>query len=223
MNKRGFTLIETFGAITILIVAVLGPLALLAQSISDASIIKNQITASYLAQEAVELIINKRDSNAKDRTIAYVTYDESTNAPNTPDPNYWLDGLKSCIPTSANPDNVCGVQVPTAAEDIVEPAESCRADADQAHCVITNTAGSDVFVKGTVFTRKITIEPFNTIDPADLKNTTAKKEYFGSTEGARVTVTVSWFFKGQPKRYVLSTVIYNPSISEEEDSSGLVF
>lgn len=200
MTKRGFTLIETFGAITILIMAVLGPLALLVRSISDAEIIKNQITASYLAQEAIELVINRRDYNYKD-AAAYVTYDASGENANSPDRYYWLAGLNSCMGANA----VCALSVPTG--DVVQPAVSCADPADQSLCDIPELLG------GTKFHREITIEPFNAINPS---GEIAAKEYFGAYEGAKVTVTLKWKFKGNDKHYVLSTIIYSPSVSEKD-------
>lgn len=59
----GLTLVEALVAISILLIAVVGPLSMVAQSIQTANIGKDQITAFYLAQEAVEYIRNKRDSN----------------------------------------------------------------------------------------------------------------------------------------------------------------
>lgn len=63
IKERGFTLIETFVAVLILVFAVIGPLGLLSKAIADGNYAKNQVTAYYLAQEAVELFINQRDRN----------------------------------------------------------------------------------------------------------------------------------------------------------------
>ena len=59
----GFTLIETMVAITILVVAVSAPLTLAAQSLFAAFYAKDQTTAFYLAQEAIEMVRNQRDDN----------------------------------------------------------------------------------------------------------------------------------------------------------------
>jgi len=53
----GFTLIETFVAITVLMIAVLGPMSLLSRALISANYIKNEITAGYLAQEGLEAVI----------------------------------------------------------------------------------------------------------------------------------------------------------------------
>jgi len=55
-KKTGFTLIETFVAISILSIAVLGPIGLLSRSISDGVFAKNNVTSFYLAQDSLELL-----------------------------------------------------------------------------------------------------------------------------------------------------------------------
>ncbi|MFA6273001.1 MAG: prepilin-type N-terminal cleavage/methylation domain-containing protein [Candidatus Paceibacterota bacterium] len=62
-TKKGFTLIETLVAIAILLLAVTAPLSLANKSLNSASLSKQQIIASFLAQEAMEYIRNVRDEN----------------------------------------------------------------------------------------------------------------------------------------------------------------
>jgi len=63
-TKTGFTLIEALVAITILTAAIVGPLAIVSQSLIDAQIAKDKLTATYLAQEGIELVRAHRDTGA---------------------------------------------------------------------------------------------------------------------------------------------------------------
>lgn len=82
---RAFTLIETFVATSVLLVTLAAPLAIAAQSLRSAYYARDQITAFYLAQEAVEYIRAERDQN-------YLTG------------NGWLTGLDACIDTACSID-----------------------------------------------------------------------------------------------------------------------
>lgn len=62
--KKGFTLLETLIAITILLVSIGGPLTIATKGLSSALFARDQITAFYLAQEAIEFTKNKRDEHA---------------------------------------------------------------------------------------------------------------------------------------------------------------
>ncbi|HEU5114395.1 MAG TPA: prepilin-type N-terminal cleavage/methylation domain-containing protein [Candidatus Paceibacterota bacterium] len=77
-NKKGFTLVEAMVAISILSLAVTGPLLIAQKGLSSAIYAKDQITAFYLAQEAIEYVRNARDTN------------RITGAS-------WLNGLSSCL------------------------------------------------------------------------------------------------------------------------------
>lgn len=63
-KNKGFTIIESLVAISILIIAITGPLAIVAQSLRSSYFSRDQMTAFYLAQEAVEYIRNIRDKNS---------------------------------------------------------------------------------------------------------------------------------------------------------------
>ena len=77
-NSRGFTLIESMVAISILLIAMTGPLVLAKQGLKSSRLAKNQIIAFYLAQDAIEHIRSVRDSNFLSSSA-------------------WLTGLGNCI------------------------------------------------------------------------------------------------------------------------------
>jgi Tfp pilus assembly protein PilV len=60
-KKRGFTLIEAFIAITIIMVVIIGPLTLAQKGLSSAAYAKDKVTGYYLAQDAIEYIHWIRD------------------------------------------------------------------------------------------------------------------------------------------------------------------
>lgn len=62
-KQGGFTLVESMVAISILSMAVTGPLLIAQKGIGSAIYARDQITAFYLAQEAVEYVRNVRDTN----------------------------------------------------------------------------------------------------------------------------------------------------------------
>lgn len=64
--SKGFTLVETLIAIAILVMAVTGAFAAAQNGLALTELSKNQTTAFYLAQEAVEYIRNLRDNNGLD-------------------------------------------------------------------------------------------------------------------------------------------------------------
>ncbi len=60
-TRNGFTLVETMVAISLLTVAIVAPMALTAQSLGSAYYARDQVTAYYLAQEAIESVRAIRD------------------------------------------------------------------------------------------------------------------------------------------------------------------
>ena len=60
---RGFTLIETLVAITILLLSISAPMTIASKGLASSFFARDQITAFYLAQDAVEYVRNHRDNN----------------------------------------------------------------------------------------------------------------------------------------------------------------
>lgn len=62
-NKKGFTLIETIVAVTVLVGALTGPMVLAASSIRATRDARNELVATHLAEEGIEILHNVRDNN----------------------------------------------------------------------------------------------------------------------------------------------------------------
>lgn len=61
-SSRGFSLIETLVAITILVFGIVGPLTLAQMNLRSFSQIRDRIIAEYLAAEGVDTVRNTRDT-----------------------------------------------------------------------------------------------------------------------------------------------------------------
>ncbi|MEK7179019.1 MAG: hypothetical protein AAB727_02060 [Patescibacteria group bacterium] len=94
----GFTLLESLVAITVVLLAVVGPLTIVSKNLSFARFARDQITAFYLAQEAVEFVRNTRDNN--------ILSSQS-----------WLNGLSACV------SGICMIDVP--ADAVTSCGGSC--------------------------------------------------------------------------------------------------
>lgn len=142
INKnQGFTLIETFVAILILVFAVIAPLALLARAINDGNYAKNQVIAYFLAQEGVELVINHRDQIEADAIMAGVEVD----------PADWLSGLEDCL------DDGCAIDYTSiidSCSDIENLACQLYVDPDDGLYTHDN-AGEE---NASLFSRRIVVE-----------------------------------------------------------------
>jgi len=99
-TPRGFTLIETMVAISILLMSMTSPIIIAKQGMVSARQARNSITAFYMAQDAIEYIKNVRDSNFLNGQS-------------------WLTNFGPCI------DNFC--QVDTLDDDFTTAFSSCDA------------------------------------------------------------------------------------------------
>lgn len=87
-QERGFTLIETLVGITILVLAIVGPMTIASRGLQSAFFAKEQFIAVSLNQEAIEFIRKIRDENALNN-------------------NSWLTG----IPASCTGQSGCGIDI----------------------------------------------------------------------------------------------------------------
>jgi hypothetical protein len=90
-SKKGLTMVETLVAISILTIAVIGPLGIIAQALRTSYYTRDQMTAYYLAQEAIEYVRNLRDNQGINITQLYAASLENPNpAAVTPS---WLENV----------------------------------------------------------------------------------------------------------------------------------
>lgn len=99
-SKEGFTVLETLVAIFVLSLAVSGAFSAVQGSLSQATVSKDEVKAFYLAQEGVEMIRNKRDSNQLTRIQGGSSSWLSGIASNAADPCYFG---KVCRVESSSP------------------------------------------------------------------------------------------------------------------------
>lgn len=88
MNKterKGFTLVETLVAITVMTLAILGPFSAMQQIVSASRLAKGNLVAASLAQEGLEYVRFVRDNNY----LAHLSEPDYT--------PHLLDGLTSCM------------------------------------------------------------------------------------------------------------------------------
>lgn len=140
IQDLGFTLLETLAALSVLTFAIVGPLSLASYTIRSASLSQNQLTAFYLAQEAVEYIKNRRDVNAL-----------------TDPTGNWLDGLGNCQGVKG-----CTIDVPN--DDVNNcpgpPDTPCpKVKYESATGLYNQTTGAD-----TIFTREVRLSNIETYE-----------------------------------------------------------
>jgi prepilin-type N-terminal cleavage/methylation domain-containing protein len=200
IKNRGFTLIETFVAITILLIAVVGPLSAIAKFYADNNFAKNQIAAAFLAQDgletAVNMINNGRIKFSEDHQEDCLGYVEAH-----PDDNRWL-GLGDYCQSAA------GCDIDSLTQNVTEncPEAGCRLykrPATENDAGYYTTAGAEGAIS-TPYTRriKLTLAPVRASSPEDA---------ILSMRSITVTSELRWSGRGAPVKpiKVSTTVIEN--------------
>lgn len=177
-SSRGFTLIETFIAITILITAVAGPLTIASKGLQSAVLAKDQLTASFLAQEGIEYVREKRDNNCLELGCTDLETGD-------PIPGQWLTGLDACR-SDLNGGQMCQID---AVNDIITTCASGGCSP----LYYDNSANGGFYTYNTAhsrttFVRSVQITPI-------------------SDHEATVSATVSWKTGPFARQIVVSEII----------------
>lgn len=162
---RGFTLVETLVAVLLLSVAIAGPLTVASRAFSASVVAKEQVIAYYLAQDALEYVRFKRDSNC----LA-----SGTAAPCQPGitGNQWLSGLGACTTGTCKVDSFAN----TVSSCVDTDATDCLLNYDSNATARRFTHNTGTGIAATKFKRYVNIG----VSPTN-----------GNNE-ALVTVTVVW-------------------------------
>ena len=188
-GEKGFTLIETLVAITILMLAISGPLVFISGALEQANYAKDQVTAFYLAQDAVEQIRNIRDTNAiqlRDGTTGPGSW--ITNSNNNLDLSNCSDG-NTCVISAANAGMSKMVRC--------QSANTCPSlDYDPTSFIYGYTSSSGF---GTLSDNAI---------PSIYTRTVQVTEVVPSVE-AQIAVTVKWKTQFQDRSFTVLEDIFN--------------
>ncbi|KKS77558.1 MAG: hypothetical protein A2370_01435 [Candidatus Vogelbacteria bacterium RIFOXYB1_FULL_42_16] len=180
---RGFTIIEALVAIVILLIAILGPLAMLASAISDSHFARNQVVATFLSQEGLEMALPYFQKEIVDGSMQ--------DRCGTVD-NYCIIDIK---------------QNKITIEESTDPALYITDDSPKKYVSIINKGEGDA---KTIFSRKIWFNLVSVNDP-DLANTIADPDVKGEAFiGLKITSQVTWSYRGVSKTAQSSIIYYEP-------------
>lgn len=166
-TDRGFTLLETLVAIFILVLAVTGPMVFAQSGLRSAFLARDQITAFFLAQDAIESIKNLRDDNAINN-------------------RNWLEGIYNDCDVALVGD--CVVQVETMYDNrTVDGTSFETGDVRVAEC----SSGSCPVLKNDSIGRFGYNLPGSTVTDSRFTRNVYLKE-IGEGDELRIVVEVSW-------------------------------
>ncbi len=121
-HQSGYSLVEVLIAISILLVTLIGPLTIAQKGLQNASFAKQQNTAFFLAQEALEAVIKIREDEALQSYVA---------AQNTSNTSFdsWEDIEDMDEDISGNPictlEDPCGIDIENAMSLFLCAEQSC--------------------------------------------------------------------------------------------------
>lgn len=156
---------ETLVAITLLLLAIGGPMYAVSQSLSSAIYARDQVTAFYLAQDAVEYVRNMRDNNALNNRD-------------------WLSSVKQYVPSDGSVGSPFKIDTQTGT--ITDCAGACPAMSYTSNGIYNYDPVDNANVTQSPFTRTITLQmPDKNQNPANEIRMTVDISWRQNIAGAR--------------------------------------
>lgn len=144
--QRGFTILETLVAISLLVLALTAPLAIVAQALRSSYYARDQVTAYFLAQEAIEFLRNKRDNAGLQSSAASETWTDLFDADGSP------------IINTAGSSNLKAYLVRSGGNYVLKQCISTCPEVLYDSTASTGVLyGSDIVGENSIFTREIVI------------------------------------------------------------------
>lgn len=190
-EEKGFTIMETLVAIFILLISITGPMVFSQNGLRAAFQSRDQVTAFYLAQDAVEFVKNVRDHN-----ILYTGSIPSDASARDDEANGedWLDGLDSCIADEAS-EHGCTLQTIIAVGDGTDHVAACSTiggNGSDPGCLGENEDGSEDNKLRIDSNGLFTTELFDTTESIFARNIYIREIEGREGEEAEVIVKVRW-------------------------------
>lgn len=180
----GFTLIETLLAVLLLTTAIAGPLTIASKGLTSSLVAKDQITAFYLAQDAMEYIRFKRDSNCL----------AAAAAPGACPSGTWLSGLVGSGLCSADGATTCYLD---SMENNPATPTGCSGT-----CPVMYFDGRFGYYNYDSTNGTQTPQRF-------IRTVRITTPYGGNNDEAKVEISVSWITGGVPRVIVVRENIEN--------------
>ncbi len=204
-STTGFTLVEALVAISLLMVAISSPMYIAQKGLSASMFARDQMTASFLAQDGIEAVKNIRDYMAINQNADGDTY------------SGWLELLDNCI--CDDEDKICNLDNSNLYYCNIDTTNIFDSSINIGNAIKEKGPGSNPLK----ISRSITDDLFVKFDlSTSLQNSkfsrmiNIKKSIDNSNE-AVVQVRVSWIQGTTQQKVDLKTFIYNYAINSFDE------
>jgi prepilin-type N-terminal cleavage/methylation domain-containing protein len=188
--NKGFTLVETMVAVSILMIAIVGPMTIVQNGLKSSQYARQEFIAQFLAQEALEYVRNIRDNNTDVRNCENWSGGALGNCDNSTPPD-WLNGLNDCV-VGGSVTEGCALDVFNNSQKVKPFSQDPTLYFDDTNKIYGFFASGKI---KTEFSRVVKIEKIAPLDASSIP------------QQAKVTVTVSW--SGLNNSYSLTSYIFN--------------